>query len=194
MKSCPARQAFLRVRERRRAERIFSKTRVETAMLRLLTITAGLLLSSMAMGAAPIAWQDYDNSKFGYGIELPLGMFTGARDGEAGIILNENDGQGQIRVYGAVNAGNLTPGELEEILSDADLVREVTYGRRGSSWFVISGYAAGDDGEDVIFYTKVMFSPDRQVLSAFEARYPVSARLLYDSIIERMEDSLTAPR
>jgi hypothetical protein len=167
------------------------------AMLRhIVNIFACALLSSAALGAVPITWQDYRNERFGYEVDLPLGMFTGSRDGEAGVTLRDSEGEGEIRVYGGVNEGSLSPEELEDVLASAGLVREVTYARRGSSWFVISGYAteAAENGEDLIYYTKVMFSADRQALSAFEARYPISDKRLYDAVIERMEDSLTAPR
>ena len=164
-------------------------------MRALALVLIGSLLPLTAVAAPPVEWQVYSNEKFGYEIELPLGMFTGSRDGDNGITLLDSDGQGEIRVYGGVNARELSPRELEATLSGSDRIGEVTYARHGSSWFVLSGYSPVEDpdGESLIFYTKLMFSPDRRLLSAFEASYPVSEKRRYDAIIERMEDSLTAP-
>jgi hypothetical protein len=165
-------------------------------MRALALVLIGSLLPLTAVAAPPVEWQVYSNEKFGYEIELPLGMFTGSRDGDNGITLLDSDGQGEIRVYGGVNARELSPRELEATLSGSDRIGEVTYARRGSSWFVLSGYSPVEDpdGESLIFYTKLMFSPDRRLLSAFEASYPISDKRRYDAIIERMEDSLTPPR
>ena len=161
----------------------------------LLAFTATLLLTLTAVGAPEIHWQIYEDPAYGYEVELPLGTFTGARREDNGVILTETDGRGQIDVYGAVNTHGLSPREFEAELSDADRIREITYARRGRSWFVISGYyrREGDDSDDLIFYAKFMFSPDRERLSAFEASYPVSDKRRFDAIIERMEDSLTSP-
>jgi hypothetical protein len=165
-------------------------------MRALVPVLIGCLFTLTAVAAPPIEWQVYSNEKYGYEIELPLGMFTGSRDGDNGITLLDSDGEGEIRVYGGVNAQDLSLRELEATLSDSEQIGEVTYARRGFSWFVLSGYSAkeAEDGEDLIFYTKLMFSPDRQLLSGFEASYPISDKRRYDAIIERMEDSLTAPR
>ena len=158
-------------------------------LVSMLAITAGV--------AAQIAWQGYRNPTYGYAIALPLGPFliTDAAS-EKGLTLVEEDGRGQIDIYGAVNSEALSPAEFEQALAGAERIREITYARRSNSWFVISGYYRREDdsSDDLIFYAKFMFSPDRNTLSAFEASYPISAKRRYDPIIERMEDSLTAPR
>jgi hypothetical protein len=166
------------------------------AMRILAVVTTSLFLTLAAAGAQPIEWQQYESPEYGYAIELPLGLFTGDSNGDAAITLLENDGRGQIDVYGAVNTQNLSPRDFEAALSEAERIREITYARRGSSWFVISGYyrREGEESDDLIFYAKFMFSADRNLVSAFEASYPVADKRRFDPIIERMEDSLTAPR
>ncbi len=156
---------------------------------------ATLLLPLAALAAPEISWQSYEDPAYGFEVELPLGLFTGSRREDSGITLDETDGRGQIDVYGAQNTQGLSPREFQAELSRTDRIREITYARRGSSWFVISGYYRRDDdeGDDLIFYAKFMFSPDRERLSAFEASYPIADKELYDAIIERMEDSLTSP-
>jgi hypothetical protein len=161
----------------------------------LAAVIATVLLTLAAIGAPEIQWQRYEDAVYGYEMDLPLGMFTGSRREDNGITLVETGGRGQIDVYGAANTENLSPREFQAVLSGADRIREITYARRGNSWFVISGYyhREGEDSDDLIFYAKFMFSPDRRHLSAFEASYPVSDKRRYDPIIERMEDSLTSP-
>jgi hypothetical protein len=160
----------------------------------LIAFYLSFLIVVSATAAPPVQWQRYHNDTYDYSVDLPLGRFAGSA-GEAGIALVENDGAGQIEVYGAANAQMLSPRQFEEALSSADRIREITYARRGSSWFVISGYyrREGDERQDLIFYAKFMFSGDRRHLSAFEASYPRSEKRRYDSIIERMEESLTSP-
>jgi hypothetical protein len=155
-----------------------------------------LWLAVAAVAASPIVWQRYTNETFGYSVDLPLGALFGSNNGDKGVTLVEPNGRGQIDVYGAVNAQNLTSREFERELSRADRIREITYARRGSSWFVISGYyrRENDEADDLIFYAKFMFSPDRRVVSAFEASYPIVDKRRYDPIIERMEDSLRSPK
>jgi hypothetical protein len=161
----------------------------------LIVVFATALLTATAIGAPEPRWQTYEDPSYGFEVELPLGMFTGSRREEGGVTLVETDGRGQIDIYGALNTEGLSVRDFEAALSDTDRIREITYARRGQSWFVISGYYRheDDDSEDLIFYAKFMFSPDREHLSAFEASYPVSDKRRYDPIIERMEDSLTSP-
>ena len=108
---------------------------------------------------------------------------------------NRRTRRGQIDVYGAVNSKQLSPRDFEEALSAAERIREITYARRGASWFVISGYYLREDdrSDDLIFYAKFMFSPDRSRLAAFEASYPVADKARWAPIIEAMEDSFSAP-
>ena len=156
------------------------------------------LAAVLAVAAAPAgASQLYWNPTYGYEIELPGGPFAveEAPNGK-GVTLIDSAGRGQIDVYGAQNAENLSPREFEAVLGRAERIRDITYARRGSSWFVISGYyhREGDESDDLIFYAKFMFSPDRTRLAAFEASYPEADRARWDPIIERMEDSFRAPR
>ncbi len=160
-------------------------------------ILVSLLLTLIAVEftlAAPLDWQTYRHPERGFSIALPVEGFSSAPTGR-GVTLLEAEGRGQIDVYGAANAAGLTPREFEAALLGAERIREVTYSRRGASWFVISGYyhRENDTSDDLIFYAKFMFSPDGATLSAFEASYPLADRVRFDPIIERMEDTLTRP-
>jgi hypothetical protein len=155
----------------------------------------------VALLMAPIAraaeWQHYIDPELGYSVELPADGFDIEPDpARNGLTLYERDGRGQIDVYGVVNEEGLSLTQVREALSEADRIKEITYSRRGASWFVVSGYyrRLADEATDLIFYAKFMISADRRAISAFEASYPVGDKERYDPIIERIEDSLTRPR
>lgn len=157
------------------------------------------LFLAASLGLAPLpahAWEFYENPTYGFEIALPGAPFAVEEraDGQ-GVTLIDIAGRGQIDVYGAQNTENLSPRQFEAVLREAERIREVTYARRGTSWFVLSGYyfREGDDSDDLIFYAKFMFSPDRSRLAGFEASYPEAARDRWDPIIEEMEDSFRAP-
>jgi hypothetical protein len=151
----------------------------------------GLLPSAVA---AQVSWADYSNSLYGYSIEYPAEGFSISQS-EKGLSLIEDGGRGQIDVYGAANVDQATPRKFEAVLRKADRIRRVTYSRGGGTWLAISGYyrREGDVQDGLIFYAKFMFSLDLSHLAAFEASYPVEDKKRYAPIIERMEDTLTAP-
>lgn len=162
--------------------------------MRLLPALAVVVLALLPLPAG--AWESYRNPVYGYEIALPGAPFAveDRADGE-GVTLMDIAGRGQIDVYGAQNAESLSPRALEAVLSGAERIRDVTYAVRGNSWFVLSGYyrRAGDESDDLIFYAKFMFSPDRSRFAGFEASYPEADRARWEPIIEAMEDSFRAP-
>ena len=163
--------------------------------MRLLPALVVAILALLPLPAG--AWETYENPAYGYAIALPGSPFAvEERADKEGVTLIDIAGRGQIDVYGAANAENLSPREFEAVLAGAERIRDVTYARRGKSWFVLSGYyfREGDDSDDLIFYAKIMFSPDGARLAGFEASYPEADRARWDPIIEAMEDSFRAPR
>lgn len=162
--------------------------------MRFLAVLLTMMIASTAGVAAAQGWAVYESPSYGYSVEYPTAGFTITESGK-GLALSTPDGRGQIDIYGAVNEGRLSPARFETVVKGAENIRKVTYRRRGRSWLAISGYYRADAGSSagLIFYAKFMFSPDRRLLSAFEASYPASDKARYDVIIERMEDTLTAP-
>lgn len=162
-------------------------------------LAPALLAAALALTPMPAAaWDAYQNPAYGYAIDLPGAPFA-VEATPGGVTLLELGGRGQIDVYGAENAAELSPREFEAALAEAPRIRDISYSRRGNSWFVISGHyvregdAEAGLGDDLIFYAKVMFSPDRSRFSAFEASYPVADKARFDPIITRLEASLRAP-
>lgn len=156
-----------------------------------------LAIVALALLPLPVsAWETYRNPAYGYEISLPGSPFAVEERPEGeGVTLIDIAGRGQIDVYGATNAENLSPREFEAVLAGAERIRDVTYSVRGESWFVLSGYyhREGDESDDLIFYAKFMFSPDRSRFAGFEASYPEGDRARWEPIIEVMEDSFRAP-
>lgn len=161
-------------------------------------VTATLFVLTALFSAAPALgqadWMAYENARFGYTALLPVTGFT-ISETENGLTLLEEDGRGQIDLYGAANTERLGPLQYQRVLADADRISTITYSRRGNSWLVVSGYYKADPqrGDNLIFYAKFMFSPDRDSIAGFEASYPVEERDNFDPIVERLEDHLTAP-
>ncbi|MDF2982581.1 MAG: hypothetical protein K0Q69_2353 [Devosia sp.] len=156
-----------------------------------------VLLFSLIAGTAQgrEGWTVYQDAACGYALEHPVAGFD-VTVTDKGLTLIEQGASGQIDIYCATNAERRSPASFERVLAGAERIREITYSRNGRSWLAVSGYYQADQerGDDLIFYAKFMFSADFSRLAAFEASYPASERQHFDAIVERMEDSLTAPR
>jgi hypothetical protein len=162
-------------------------------------LTMVLLLPGavMAQGdAGQVAWTSYIDPTYGFSVELPLGLFEPLEEvsDDPGMTLVEPGGSGQLSIYGGAAQG-LTLDEFAQRLSSGEQVRTITYRAGGQSWFVLSGDYTPDSPSDeaLIFYTKVLLSPDGNSFSAFELSYPKDDKARYDAIVERIEDSMTRP-
>ena len=133
--------------------------------------------------------------RYGFEIDLPLGVFAFDEETDRGLFLREVGGQGEMKVYGADNTSGRSPREFVTALEEADRIEEVTYRAEGRNWFVLSGYYADEDslGEPLIFYAKFMFSADWSRVSAFEISYPQGEKRRFDPIVDHIENSLTPP-
>ena len=153
-----------------------------------------ILVGSVPSSAQSAAWERYVDPQYGFSAELPYGVFEPLEDdGSGGLTLGEVGGTGQISIYGG-DAGGLTLEGFAERLSAGEEVRSITYQAGGDSWFVLSGYYQPDaEGERLIFYTKVLLSPDRETFSAFEISYDLDEKARFDGIVSRIEDSFTRP-
>lgn len=153
-------------------------------------LVAVLLLGLGAGSALGSEWRHYVDPSFGYSVTVPDDGFDIETDSARnGLTLYEQDGRGQIDVYAIHNDDLLSLTQLRSALSKAERIKQVTYSRAGTSWFVLSGYYKRPAGEetDLIFYAKFMISEDHEAIAAFEASYPISEKRRFDPIIERME-------
>ena len=154
-----------------------------------------LLLAAPAALAQDVAWQDYTDSTYGFSAELPMGWFEEVEDtGNPGITLREIGGEAQLSLYGGPAEG-MTRDALEARLASGEQIATITYRAGGESWFVLSGhYDITATGEQIIYYTKVLFSPDHDTFSAFEISFPVKDKPRFEALVEYFEDNFTRPR
>lgn len=162
-------------------------------------LALAVIASSMSMVSAASAqtgdgWQPYLDRAYGFSAELPLGTFEVIeQDGTPGIALKEIGGRATVNLYGGPAQG-VTRDALEARLEQGGQLTTTTYRAGGDSWFVLSGYYGAGEGEDTIFYTKVLFSPDQETFSAFEITFPARDKPRFEDLVERFEDSFTRPR
>ena len=141
-------------------------------------------------------WRPYSDTVYDFSIELPFALFEPALEGGRGLRLEQADeGLAKLDVYCAANTQGLATQDFVELLDHDDLIGEVTYREGGEDWFVLSGFYASERSADeaMIFYTKFMFSQDGERVSAFEISYPEADRVLFDAIVVRLEETLSAP-
>lgn len=151
----------------------------------------GLLV--LALGCAAPAWassaaQDwvlYRNERFGFSFVYPAKVFAPDRVSAGG------DGQlfvaGNARLLAGAfeNSSRYAPARYQELVARQSYAgANISYARRGRSWFVLSGEREGN-----IFYEKVMFSCGGGIINSFALIYPREQRDLFDPIVERIEDS-----
>jgi hypothetical protein len=147
----------------------------------------------MATSAMADAWQRYSNTVTGFTIELPLSRFTVAEETSARLALDEINGDVQLDVFGVTNPQQLSTAQFQAMMEAADPNRDITYRAAGRSWFVLSGYLE-DRSEPTVFYAKFMLNRTGTALSAFEISYPAKRKAEMDRVVERIENSMTAPR
>ncbi|HEY9012099.1 MAG TPA: hypothetical protein VIN06_13875 [Devosia sp.] len=140
-------------------------------------------------------WSFYQDPDFGFTIEVPTGIMEQLAEAPRGSRFREIDGLAVLDVYGGANSALLTPEEIADELERNPQIAEVTYRASGDSWVALSGYytRANYEGDDLIFYAKFMFNQDGSHLSAFEISYRERDRMRFDPIVERLEDTLSAP-
>lgn len=111
----------------------------------------------------------------------------GAEDAgdENGLTLESADRRAKLVAYATWNSENFTPSEYRNIfINEFEGYDRITYGPRGQTWFVLSGYR-GDD----IYYQKVMFSCGGRVINALSITFPAKEKPFYEPIVERIEDN-----
>ena len=157
-------------------------------------LTAALILSLLLAGPVHADdWEQYTNPATGFSISLPTEQFAVEGETAGRLSLTEIGGTAQLDVFGVTNAERLTVAQFQRLMEGADASRRITYRARGRSWFVLSGYLAGE-AEQTIFYAKFMLNDAGTALSAFEISYPKADKAKFDAVVERLEDSLTSPR
>jgi pyruvate/2-oxoglutarate dehydrogenase complex dihydrolipoamide acyltransferase (E2) component len=153
---------------------------------------AALLMPFVWLGTAaaqdqPDPWRNYKNERYGFSLVIPsreLAVEKRSGDGD-GLLFSSKDGEARLLVGTLPNTEKQTPNSYQDYIakqSYADYA--ITYRRSGETWFVLSG-----EGNDKIFYEKVMFSCGGELISSFAMIYPAERRKAFDPIVEKVEDS-----
>jgi hypothetical protein len=127
----------------------------------------------------------YKNSRFGYSLSYPSDVFSGEPESPNGDgrKFYSADHTAKIAVFGAYNAEKYTmEGYRDTLLKQFAGYEKVTYNPRGKTWFVLSGFHDGS-----VYYQKVMFSCEDEVINVLAVNWPVANRERYDPIIELLE-------
>lgn len=145
--------------------------------------------------AQELGWEPYQHPDHGYAIDLPLGLMEPQGEAEGRLVFAEPDGTAQLVLYSEETSGNQNVEEIAETFARSAGIEDVTYRKRGESWFVLSGYfrLADDDPQELIFYLKLMLSADRSRYAMFALHYPRSDKERFDPIVERLEASFRRP-
>lgn len=135
-------------------------------------------------------WTTYVNARYGTTISYPTTLFRpldppANNDGRS---FDGVDGSARFFVFAQYDALDLgLAGMMEQDRSDGGYDK-VTYARRGSGWYVLSGYTGGN-----IFYRKVFLARRGDVVRVFQISYPPSMKRQFDAIVTEMARSFGPP-
>jgi hypothetical protein len=158
--------------------------------MRLGTIAFGfvfLAFTALEATAAMAAWRSEQDPDIGFTFSYPSEVFERtAGDGKPFFhYFASPDSNAKFIAGGWDNSAGQSPASLKRwMIENVGGYDALTYRPRGRSWFVLSGYRG-----DTIYYEKVVFSCSGRVVNVFAITYPAAQRDLYDSIVERMENS-----
>jgi hypothetical protein len=160
-----------------------------------ISICVFLAAAAVCAGAASAAttpWSHEQDNDLGFRFSYPRALFTqieGDRKPAFHYFVSPNS-DAKLMVGAWNNREGRTPDQFKRwLMANAGGYDELTYRPRGHSWFVLSGYRGND-----IYYEKVMFSCGGQVVNVMAITYPSGERDLYDSVVERIEDTFKPAR
>lgn len=149
-----------------------------------------LTLSSAA--AAEDDWQILRNPRYGFSLAYPNSLFTLEKTTESGDghFLRAQPPGARLVAGVIVNEQGHTPKSYMRYVASRSYAQyKITYRKVGPSWFAISGESNG-----WVFYEKVQFSCNADLISSFAIIYPSSSQRVLNPVIERMEDSFRSAR
>lgn len=132
----------------------------------------------------------YVNDRFGTTATFPVDVFSEQmpppENGDGSTWLSADGAS--IAIYGSNNALEQTP---DSMLADAKARKEagyeLTYGKAGKDWVVLSGFEAG-----VVFYQRLEFGAD-DVIHGLLVKYPPALKTKYDPLVGPIAASLSGP-
>lgn len=165
---------------------------VRAKILQATAAFAALAIAALPVSATDSRWTLEKDPDLGLRYSYPAHVFSRVEgDGKPYFhYFASASSEAKFLVGGWNNAKGQSPAAFKQwLIENVGGYDELTYRPRGRSWFVMSGYR----GES-IYYEKVMFSCGGSVVNVFAITYPVKQRDLYDTIVERMEDTFRPGR
>ncbi|TIT08213.1 MAG: hypothetical protein E5W74_23995 [Mesorhizobium sp.] len=152
--------------------------------LRRIGLSAALLFLTTTALAKPFT---YVNARFGTVCTFPDQIFTERMpepENGDGLEWHSADGA-SVACYGSYNALDDTPKSLvENEKASPEPGEEVTYGKAGKNWAVLSGMKG-----DKIFYRRSVFGRKDVIHSVF-IEYPAALKAKYDPLVGTIAGSL----
>ena len=153
-----------------------------------------ILLFSVPLGAQEGGnsggWQSYRNERFGLSLSYPAKVFQMERTSEAGdgVVFGARGIDARMLVGALPNRDRHTVATYQDFVARKSYAAyRIHYRPRGNTWFVLSG-----EGDEKIFYEKVVFSCGGRLINSFALIYPAADRQIFDPIVERVEDTFRA--
>jgi hypothetical protein len=147
------------------------------------------VIGSAAATVPPQEWRNKEGPVFGFRFSYPEELFTATGTEESSHYFESAAENAKFVVGAWRNTDGETPEEVKRWMLSNVGYDSITYEPRGRSWFVLSGYHRAK-----IFYQKALFSCGGRVVSLLAISYPIASRNVFDSVVERMEDSFRAAR
>ena len=155
-------------------------------------MSATALLTTSSAAGAQYDWQILHNSKYGFRLAYPHSLFAlerTTRSGDGHLFRSQHHGA-RLIAGAIVNEERHTPHSyISYVASRSYAAYRITYRKVGPSWFAISGETNG-----WIFYEKVQFSCNAELITSFAVIYPTSSQRVINPVIERMENSFRSAR
>jgi molybdate transport system substrate-binding protein len=137
--------------------------------------------------SAPASWALHRNTSFDFALRYPVDVFMpegGQADGGLHLFVSR-DGRARFRISSFPNKDAATLAKYRRSLMDTRYVDAVyDYTPQRNNWFVLSGTR----GEEM-FYERVTFSCDGQMIHGWQLTYPLTERKFYDEIVEKVHRS-----
>lgn len=160
-------------------------------MTKLISLALALLgLAGIAHAQVSTGWVEHRNDKYGFSLEYPGDIFKLERTTEAGdghAFVSE-DGKARLLVGALENTSGFTTASYQNHIAQQSYGKfNVSYRPIGKSWFALSG-----EGNDQIFYEKVIFTCSGRMITSFAMIYSRDRRDEFDPLVERIEESFRA--
>ena len=160
-------------------------------MTKLIFLALALLgLAGIAQAQTNTGWVEHRNDKYGFSLEYPGDIFKLERTTETGdghAFVSE-DGKARLLVGALKNTSGFTTASYQNHIAQQSYGKfKVSYRPIGKCWFALSG-----EGNDQIFYEKVIFSCSGRMITSFAMIYALERRDEFDPLVERIEESFRA--